>query len=591
MTRLKGGKIALECLKEEKVTTIFGYPGGAILPFYDDIYDYANDIRHVLTRHEQGAVHAAEGYARASGKVGVCISTSGPGATNLATGLADAYLDSVPLVAISGQVSTEYIGNDAFQEADIYGMTMAITKHNFKILSAEEIPLTMKRAFYIATHGRPGPVHIDFPKDLQNQEIEFVYPTDPKLRGYRPQTKPHPIQVSKAVDLIISSERPVILAGGGVIISNAHQELFMLAETLLVPVVTTLMGKGAFPETHPLFLGQPGMHGRYIANYALHNADLIIAVGTRFDDRVTASVKTFAPVAKIIHIDIDSAEIGKNIDVTVPIVGDAKSVLRALLEELAKLKSKANQTEWRKRIHEVKDACECDYNYSSDPIKPQTVMHLLNKYCPKNTIFTTEVGQHQMFAMHFLRIQEPRRFISSGGLGTMGFGLPAAIGAKAARPNDLVIDIAGDGSIVMTSQEFATSYVNNLPVLVIVLNNYSLGMVKQWQKLFYKKRYSHVDLRDVPDLIKLAEAYGGNGISIERHSQLEPALKEVLQKELDVFTLIEIKIDTEEDMFPMVPSGGSNAKMIPSRACTRVAKSFVDNSFVPLDALRTKEGA
>lgn len=562
---------------------MFGYPGGAIMPFYDDLYG-AKDIRHVLTRHEQGAAHAAEGYARASGKPGVCISTSGPGATNLATGLADAYVDSIPIIALSGQVTTRLIGNDAFQEADIFGMTMQITKYNFKLMRAKDIPLTMKRAFYIATNGRPGPVHIDFPKDVQTGEFDFEYPKDPKLQGYKPEINPHPFQISKAVDLLVSAERPTILAGGGILLAFASKELFRFAELLGCPVTTTLMGKGAFPENHPLFMGQPGMHGRHAANYVIQNSDVLFAIGTRFDDRVTGDVKTFAPMAKVIHADIDSAEIGKNIPVEVPMVGDAKLILKAMIAELEKRAMKKEKSIWSKHFEEIREACTCDFNYKSNPIKPQAVIHHLNQLAPKKSIFVTEVGQHQMFAMHFLKCEHPNSFISSGGLGTMGFGLPAAIGAKAAKPDHTVIDISGDGSLQMNCQEIATSIEADLPVVAVVLNNNWLGMVGQWQRMFYDKRYSHVKFTKNPDLVKLAEAFGGKGIRVERISELEEALKTAFKS--DVFTLVDIVTDQDEDILPMVPSWGNNSKMVPSKACLSVAKKWQDNIHVPADRVR-----
>lgn len=565
--RMKGARAICEALKKEKVKHIFGLPGGAIMPFYDALLDYP-EITHYLVRHEQGAAHAAEGYARASGKVGVCVATSGPGATNLTTGLADAYMDSVPIIAMTGQVIRSLIGNDAFQEADIFGITMPITKHNFKVMNPEELPKILKMAFTIATAGRPGPVAIDLPKDVQNAEIEFNYPETITIPGYQPKYEPHPIQVKKAVEVLISAERPVILAGGGVIISGAHKEIARLSEVLFAPVVYTLMAKGVMDDTHPLCLGPVGMHGRIGANTALTLADVVLAVGCRFDDRVTGDIRYFAPHAKIIHVDIDAAEIGKNVKADVPIQGDAKRALTAILAGLEKAKKK--ESEWSRRCRELKEACNCNYGALENvPLHPARVIKELNQHVPKErTIFVTEVGQNQMWAMHFIEAGEPRHFISSGGLGTMGFGLPASIGAKAARPDMHVIDIAGDGSVLMTNQEIATSVHYGLPVLICILNNGWLGMVKQWQKLFMEKRYSHTKLHPLPDFVKLFQSYGGDGERVERPSELKEAIKRGLKS--DVIYALDIVIDPEIDVLPMVPAGGRNDRMIPSPLCSKV---------------------
>ncbi|MFH1286092.1 MAG: biosynthetic-type acetolactate synthase large subunit [Candidatus Micrarchaeota archaeon] len=565
--KMSGAKAIVECLKKEGVKDAFGYPGGAIMPFYDELQK-DGEVRHILSRHEQGAAHAAEGYARASGKVGVCISTSGPGGTNLLTGIADAYSDSVPIVALSGQVATPLIGGDAFQEADMFGLTMPITKHNFKVMNARELPEMMRSAFIISQTGRPGPVHIDIPKDVQTNEIDFEYPKNLKLRGFQPKVEGHPVQIARAMEMMLNAERPVILAGGGVISSNASQELAKLAETLMCPVTTTLMGKGAISDYHPLALGMPGMHGRKVANYALANCDVLLAIGTRFSDRVTGNVNEFVKGAKVIHVDVDSAEIGKNVGVELPIVGNAKNVLTEMLMRLNEEKKKAKENEWRKRMKELREACECEAGGSETPIKCARVMKELNKIASENTIFTTEVGQNQMWAAHFLKIRGARQFISSGGLGTMGFGLPAAIGAKCAKPESPVMDIAGDGSLLMVCQEFTTSVEFDLPVSVCLMNNGWLGMVKQWQKLFFDKRYSATNLGKMPDFVKLVQAFGGDGVKVERASELSEALGKSFKSRVPY--VVDIHVDPEDDILPMVPPGGRIDKMIGSERCGRV---------------------
>ncbi|MEM3399742.1 MAG: biosynthetic-type acetolactate synthase large subunit [Candidatus Micrarchaeia archaeon] len=562
--KMSGAKALVECLKKEKVKHIFGYPGGAIMPVYDELYK-DKSITHILTRHEQGAAHAAEGYAKASGEVGVAMSTSGPGGTNLITGIADAYMDSVPIVAFSGQVVTPQIGNDAFQEADMFGLTMPMTKHNFKVTDPKELVHTVRSAFYIARTGRPGPVHVDLPKDIQTAEIEFDYPKEINLRGYSIKIEPHPLQISRAVDMLLAAEKPLLLAGGGTIIANASDEVVALAEMLLIPVVTTTMAKGIIPETHPLSLGVGGMHGRKISNYALVNCDLLLAVGTRFSDRLTFDLRYFAPNAKIIHIDIDSAEIGKNVNVDLPIVGDAKKALSAIIREVKKRKAKICENEWRQTVAKLKEMCECSIAYDEVPIKPQRVIYELNKNMPENTIFVTEVGQNQMWASHFLKVKKPRHYITSGGLGTMGFGLPASIGAKAARPDQPVLDIGGDGSVLMVIQELATSVEENLPIIVCILNNNWLGMVKQWQKLFMEKRYSETHLGKMPDFVKLAHAFHCDGERVSRPGELKGALQRALKS--DVTYIIDVAIDPEEDVLPMVPPGGRIDQMIPSKVC------------------------
>ena len=547
---MQGAKAIVEALKREGVEVIFGIPGGASIPFYDALYD--SDIRTILTRHEQGAAHAADGYARATGKVGVCTATSGPGATNLTTGIATAYMDSSPIVALTGQVATSFIGKDAFQETDIIGITMPITKHNFQLRSVEEIPRVFKMAFKIASTGRPGPVLIDMPKDIQEKEAEIKFLDDVQIPGYRPKLKGNARQIKKAAEMLVNAERPVILAGGGVIISNAHEELFKIAEMLLAPVATTLMGKGAFPETHPLALGCIGMHGRKAANYAITDSDLILAVGTRFSDRSTGALHCFAPEAKIIHIDIDPAEIGKNVTAHLPIVGDAKLVLRDLIKYLEAYQLKKN-TKWYEKVQQYKKEFNPRMDYDDVPLKPPRIIKDIMDTISYDDIVTTEVGQCQMWAAHYLSRTKPRTFITSGGLGTMGFGFPAAIGAKVAKPYVNVVDIAGDGSFLMNIQELATCAENDIKVIVAVLNNRYLGMVRQWQELFYNKRYSSVYLGEKTDFVKIAEGFGVEGIRVEKPSEIKEAVKEALKNE--VTTVIDFIVEPECNIFPMVPPG------------------------------------
>ncbi len=547
---MQGAKAIVESLKREGVEVIFGIPGGASIPFYDALYD--SDIRTILTRHEQGAAHAADGYARASGRVGVCTATSGPGATNLTTGIATAYMDSSPIVALTGQVATSFIGKDAFQETDIIGITMPITKHNFQLRSVEEIPKIFKMAFKIASTGRPGPVLIDMPKDVQEKEAEVEFPDNVEIPGYKPRLKGNARQIKKAAEMLVNAERPIILAGGGVIISNAHEELLKIAEMLLAPVATTLMGKGAFPETHPLALGCIGMHGRKAANYAITDSDLILAVGTRFSDRSTGALHCFAPEAKIIHIDIDPAEIGKNVTAHLPIVGDAKLVLRDLIKYLQAYQLKKN-TRWYEKVQEYKKEFNPKMDYDDVPLKPPRIIKDIMDTISYDDIVTTEVGQCQMWAAHYLSRTKPRTFITSGGLGTMGFGFPAAIGAKVARPEVNVVDIAGDGSFLMNIQELATCSENNIKVIVAVLNNRYLGMVRQWQELFYNKRYSSVYLGEKTDFVKIAEGFGVEGIRVEKPSEIKEAVKEALKNE--VTTVIDFIVEPECNIFPMVPPG------------------------------------
>ncbi|RJS72453.1 acetolactate synthase large subunit, partial [ANME-2 cluster archaeon] len=528
--------------------TIFGYPGGVLLPLYDELYDA--DIRHILVRHEQCAAHAADGYARATGKVGVCLATSGPGATNLVTGIANAYMDSVPIIGITGQVPTSMIGNDAFQEADITGITLPITKHNYLIRDVEDLPRIIKEAFLIASTGRPGPVLIDLPKDVSTAEFEFEYPKKVHLRGYHPDIDIDVNAVKRAASMITEASRPVIYAGGGVIISDASPELLKFAEAIMAPVTTTLLGIGAFPESHPLSLGMLGMHGTRYANYAIQESDLLIAIGARFDDRVTGKIEAFAPHAKVIHIDIDPAEIGKNVRVDLPIIGNAKAILQSLLSYLQKSRREA----WLEKVKRWKKEYPLQYQQSDTVIKPQYVVQEIRKACP-DAIIVTEVGQNQMWAAQYFQYENPRTFITSGGLGTMGYGFPAAMGAKVGCPDKTVIDIAGDGSFQMTSQELATVVTNDIGVIVAILDNSRLGMVRQWQELFFERRYSHTDLTHSVDFVKLAEAYGAIGIRAERPSEVPSAISEALAADKPV--IIDFMIDPMENVFPMVPAGAA----------------------------------
>jgi len=550
---MTGAQILIECLKREGVQVMFGYPGGAVLPIFDRLYDAP--LRFILTRHEQGAAHAADGYARATGKVGVCIATSGPGAANLTTGIANAYMDSIPIVAITGQVRTLLIGNDAFQEADITGITRPITKHNYLVKDTKDLARIIREAFYIASTGRPGPVLIDIPVDVQQQDIEFIWPEEVDIRGYKPTYFGHPGQIKKAAKLIAQSKKPIIYAGGGIITSGAHHELKELAEKIQAPVTMTLMGLGGFPGTHGLSLGMLGMHGTAYANHAIMEADLIIAVGARFDDRVTGRLDVFAPHAKIVHIDIDPASISKNVSVDIPIVGDAKNVLGQLSEEI---KEVPDTSVWLATVEAWKKKYPLQYK-DDVKIKPQYVIEQIYEATGGEAIITTEVGQNQMWACQWYKYNHPRTFISSGGLGTMGFGFPAAMGAKIGCPQSLVFDIAGDGSIQMNIQELATCVSNKINVKVAILNNGYLGMVRQWQELFYKKHYSYTSLYN-PDFVKLAESYGAAGIRVTKKEEVRPAIEKALSVDNTVF--IDFHIEPEENVFPMVPAGEAINRMI-----------------------------
>ncbi len=564
MAKMSGAKALVESLKQQNAKVIFGIIGGAIMPVYDALYD--SDIRHILSRHEQCAAHAADGYARACGKPGLCMATSGPGATNLVTGIANAYMDSSPIIALTGQVSTHgssssyMIGKDAFQEADIIGITTPITKFNYQVRSAAEIPKVVKMAFHIATTGRPGPVLIDLPKNVQLDTAEMKFSDEIKLLGYKPVTDPHPVQVRKAADLLVKAERPVILAGGGVTISNAFQELLELAELLLAPVATTLMGKGCFPENHPLSLGHVGMHGNPAANKLVLEADVLLAVGTRFADRSTGRLDTFCKDAKKIHIDIDPAEIGKNVDVEVPIVADAKKALKAIYTVIAEKANKKEDSVWLRRVKEMKEQCVNNASANNVSLRPQILLKTLRQIIPEDVIVTTEVGQNQMWAALHYKVFKPRTYITSGGLGTMGFGFPAALGAKVACPDRVVVDIAGDGSFIMTEQELACSVEENIPVIVIILNNSVLGMVAQWQRLFYNRRYIATKLGCVPDFVKLAEAYGAQGVRVGSLEEFTKAVKNAMKS--DVTTVIDVPISPEEDVLPMIPPDRGLNEMI-----------------------------
>ncbi|MCX7916606.1 MAG: biosynthetic-type acetolactate synthase large subunit [bacterium] len=546
---MKGAQIFVECLKREGVEVIFGYPGGAVLPLCDVLYD--SGIRFILTRHEQGAAHAADGFARSTGKVGVCLATSGPGATNLVTGIATAYMDSVPIVAITGQVATHLIGNDAFQEVDITGITRPITKHNYLIKEISEIPRVVREAFYIAKTGRPGPVLIDFPVDIQRKDGEFYWPEKVEIRSYRPVYEGHPLQIKKAWELIRNSKRPVLIAGGGVVISNASEELKKFVEKTGIPVAFTLLGLGSLDVEGDYSLGMPGMHGTKYANYAIVESDLIISVGCRFDDRVTGKIDEFAPNAKIIHIDIDPSAISKNVEVDIPIVGDAKNVLQKLNEIAEKLKI----DEWIEKIKEWKRMYPL--RYERNGLKPQYIIEKISEYTKGEAIICTEVGQNQMWTAQYYKFKKPRTLITSGGLGTMGFGFPAAIGAKVANPDKIVIDIAGDGSIQMNIQELATAVFNKISVKVFIINNCYLGMVRQWQQLFYNRRYAFTCLEgSQPDFVKLAESYGAIGYRVSTEEEFDKILPKVLEeKEKVVF--VDCRVEKEENVFPMVPAGAS----------------------------------
>jgi acetolactate synthase-1/2/3 large subunit len=560
--KLNGSKILIECLKKEGIKHIYGYPGGVVLNIFDHLYD-EKGLELILTRHEQAAVHAADGYARASGKVGVAIVTSGPGATNTVTGIATAYMDSIPMVVFSGQVPTMLIGNDAFQEADIVGITRPCTKHNYLVKDVKDLAQTVKEAFHIASTGRPGPVLIDLPKDVTTGTAEFVWPKQVNIRSYNPTYHGNKWMIKQSMQMISKAKKPVIMAGGGVILSGAAKELREFAETTKIPVTMTLMGLGGFPGTHKLSMGMLGMHGTYYANKAVQGSDLIIGIGVRFDDRVTGRTADFAPGAKIIHIDIDPTSIRKNVEVALPVVGDVKNVLTDLLAETKKHKEQwgAVRNSWLKQIDAWKKERPLSYTFDKKIIKPEFVVEKIYEVTKGKAIICTEVGQNQMWAAQYYKYDKPRKWLSSGGLGTMGYGFPAAIGAQMACPGEIVFDIAGDGSIQMNIQELATAVINKLPVKIAILNNRFLGMVRQWQELFFNERYAHTNLDVTPDFVKLAEAYGAVGLRATTPDEVVPVLKESLRVK-DTPVMIDFVVDWRSKVFPMVPAGAAIDEMI-----------------------------
>lgn len=562
--RMLGSDAILRSLEAEGVDVVFGIPGGAILPTYD-AFARGRTVRHVLARHEQGAGHMAEGYARASGRVGVTIATSGPGATNLVTPIADAWMDSTPLVCITGQVRSSLIGTDAFQETDATGITLPIVKHSWLVQEPEELAGVMKAAFHVARTGRPGPVHVDVAKDVQEAELDFRYPDEVDLPGWRPPSRVHSRQIAEAAKAILTAEKPVLYVGGGAINADACSELRRLAETGRLPVVTTLMAKGAFPDSHPLCYGAPGMHGSKWANWALNKADLLVAVGARFDDRVTGKLSAFAAGARVVHLDIDPAEIGKLRRADIPVVGPLKSALASL--EAALMELGADEQEgpaaWRRQLDEWRETYPYRYRRDGDSLKPQAVLETLRDLTAgrDDVVWTTGVGQHQMWAMQYLVCDRPRSFITSGGLGTMGYGLPAAVGAKAARPDATVVCVDGDGCFQMTCQELATSALEALPIVVVIVNNGWLGMVRQWQEMFYESRFSETHLtHQVPDYARLAEAYGCAGFTVSSDDELEPVLEEVLAAGRTA--VVDARCDAEEKCFPMIPAGAAATEVV-----------------------------
>jgi acetolactate synthase-1/2/3 large subunit len=562
--KMTGAQILLTMLKKEGVDTIFGFPGGVVLDIYDEIFK--SEMHHILVRHEQGAVHAADGYARASGKVGVCLVTSGPGATNTVTGIATAYMDSIPLVVFTGQVPTHLIGNDAFQEVDIVGITRPCTKHNYLVKDTRDLAQIIREAFHIARSGRPGPVLIDIPKNVANTEIKFNPDENGEkiqMRSYNPTYKPNERQLKKVVEMIRKAHKPVLFGGGGIILSGAAREFTHLARRTRIPVTASLMGLGGFPGTDPLWMGMPGMHGTYRANMALGECDLLIGVGVRFDDRVTGKTETFCANAKIVHIDIDPTSIRKNVDVAVPVVGDCKQTLETLnrlLDDIDLGDMPDRHNPWVEKIQNWKATQPLAYKQDEEKIKPQYVVEKLFELTEGKAIITTEVGQNQMWAAQYYHFDEPNHFISSGGLGTMGFGLPAAIGAQIAFPDKLVVDVAGDGSIQMNIQEMATAVQHCLPVKVAILNNGFLGMVRQWQQLFYDRRYSCTTMDFSPDFAKLAEAFGAVGLRATKPSEVEPVLREAIATPRPV--IMDFVVEQEENVYPMVPAGKNITEML-----------------------------
>lgn len=553
--KMNGAAVLIQALKNENVEILFGYPGGAVLPIYDALYQ--NPIEHILARHEQGAIHAAEGYARVSGKPGVVVATSGPGATNLVTGIADAMIDSLPLVIFTGQVGRNVIGTDAFQEADVVGITMPITKHNYQVRDAKDIPRIVKEAFHIATTGRPGPVLVDIPKDISAQCVDVTFDTKVHLPGYQPTITPNMLQIRKLKEAISEAKKPVILAGAGVLFGKASEQLCKFAEEMNIPVVNTLLGLGSFPADHPLFLGMGGMHGTYTANMAMYHCDLLISIGARFDDRLTGDLNHFAKKATIAHIDIDPAEIGKNVPTNIPIVGDAKNALNMLLNE----KGESGDTvEWRNHLNKMKQKYPLWFNESADSISPQKLIKMIHTLTNGEAIVTTDVGQHQMWAAQYYQFNDPYHWVTSGGLGTMGFGFPAAIGAQIAEPEKTVVSIVGDAGFQMTLQELILLTELQLPVKVVILNNESLGMVRQWQETFYEKRYSQSLIPNQPDFIKLAESYGIRGYQATTEVEAKRILEQTLNDKYPV--VIDCRIHSGENVNPMIAPGKGLHEMI-----------------------------
>ena len=563
---LTGAEILVRCLEEEDVEFVFGYPGGSVLHIYDALFtrEHHKKVQHILVRHEQGATHAADGYARATGKPGVVLVTSGPGATNAVTGIATAYMDSIPMVVITGQVPTSLIGNDAFQEVDSVGITRPCVKHNFLVNDIKSLATTLKKAFYVATTGRPGPVVVDIPKDITAQKIAFEYPKKIEMRSYKPVFNGHPGQIRKAADLIVAAKRPVIYSGGGVVLGNGSAELIEFTQHLGYPITQTLMGLGAYPATDKQFIGMLGMHGTYEANMAMHECDVLIAIGARFDDRVTGDVKQFCPDAKIIHIDIDPSSISKNVKVDIPIVGSVRNVLRDLIKAVKDSEAVADGealAKWWEHIHNWQEKNCLYYDRNSALIKPQFVIETLCELTHGDAYVTSDVGQHQMWAAQFYKFNKPRRWINSGGLGTMGFGLPSAMGVKIAYPNEEVVCVTGEASIQMCIQELSTCKQYDLPIKIVNLNNRYMGMVRQWQELFYDKRYSHSYMDALPDFVKLAESYGHVGMRIDKPADVEGALKEALALK-DRLVFLDVITDQSENVFPMIAAGKGQHEMM-----------------------------
>lgn len=558
--QMTGAEILVQSLKDEGVDIMFGYPGGVLLDFYDALFK--SGIKHVLPRHEQAGAHAADGFARSSGRVGVCMATSGPGATNLVTGIATACMDSVPLVVLTGQVATHMIGGDAFQEADIIGITRPITKHSYLVTRTEDLARVVQEAFHIASTGRPGPVLIDLPKDVLAGKAKYIRPKSVNIRGYKPKVEGHQGQIKRVLSEIKKAKKAVIYAGGGVVLSDASAELLKFAEHNQIPVTNTLLGLGGFPADHPLHLGMLGMHGTYRANMTIHESDLILAIGARFDDRVTGNVAKFAPYARVVHIDIDPSAISKNIVVHVPVVGDVKGVLKSLnnLQKKEEPVWAEIRQKWLDQVRLWSDEKPLTYDRDSAQIKPQYVIERLSELAPKDAIIATEVGQNQMWTAQWYRFNKPRTLLSSGGLGTMGYGFPAAMGAQFANPGRLVVDIAGDASIQMNIQELATIAQHNLPVKILILNNCFLGMVRQWQELFYDAKYSSTCLASNPNFVKVAEAYGVKGIRVEEKKDVDAGLTEMMEHDGPV--VLEVMVDREEGVYPMVPAGAASSEMI-----------------------------